>query len=143
MNNDKNKKTSKTGSSWIALVILFFVTLFSGAEKKDGIFFYIVYVFIFVCSAMIILALIKTKLAKRADRAGTKSAAAEEKYAARDEKAVHFDAERQSGDSKYSGYDHDTAHRLEQLDSFYKNGIVDKKEYKQLRERYLNDRPDY
>ena len=134
MNSDDNKKNKKPTPYALILVIL--AVLFNVAADADalsnGTFFLVVVILALVTAAVVIVKkLLGAKSGERSTAAPGKAAAPQR------ETALHFDLSKERSEGKYASYDHDTAHRLEQLDSFLKNGIIDKKEYRLLKERYL------
>ena len=134
MSSDDNKKKKKPTPYALILVVL--AVLFNVAADADalsiGIFAIFAAIFA-VGTAVVIIAkkLLGAKSSERSTTAPGKTAAPQR------ETALHFDFSKERSEGKYASYDHDTAHRLEQLDSFLKNGIIDKKEYRLLKERYL------
>ena len=134
MSSDDNKKNKKPTPYALILVIL--AVLFNVAADADslsnGTFFLVVVILALVTAAVVIVKkLLGAKSGERSTTATGKAAAPQR------ETALHFDFSKERSEGKYASYDHDTAHRLEQLDSFLKNGIIDKKEYRLLKERYL------
>ena len=133
MSSDDNKKKKPTP---YALILVVLAVLFNVAADADalsiGIFAIFAAIFA-VGTAVVIIAkkLLGAKSGERSTTAPGKAAAPQR------ETALHFDFSKERSEGKYASYDHDTAHRLEQLDSFLKNGIIDKKEYRLLKERYL------
>ena len=108
------------------------VVLFNVAADADSLSIGISAIFAAILA--VVFAAKKLLGAKSGERNTTASGKA---AAPQREAALHFDFSKERSDGKYALYDHDTAHRLEQLDSFLKNGIIDKKEYRLLKERYL------
>lgn len=134
MSSDDNKKNKKPTPYALILVVL--AVLFNVAADADslsnGTFFLVVVMLALVTAAVVIVKkLLGAKSGERSTTATGKAAAPQR------ETALHFDLSKERSEGKYALYDHDTAHRLEQLDSFLKNGIIDKKEYRLLKERYL------
>lgn len=134
MNSDDKKKKKKPTPYALILVVL--AVLFNIAADADalsiGIFAVFAVIFAVVTAAVIIAKkLLGAKSGERSTTSPGKAAAPQR------EAALHFDSSKERSEGKYAAYDHDTAHRLEQLDSFLKNGIIDKKEYRLLKERYL------
>ena len=134
MSSDENKKNKKPTP--YALILIALAVLFNIAADADalsnGAFFVIVAILAVVTAAVIIAKkLLGAKSGERSTAATGKGAVPQR------EAALHFDLSKERSEGKYAAYDHDTAHRLEQLDSFLKNGIIDKKEYRLLKERYL------
>lgn len=134
MNSDDKKKNKKPTPYALILVVL--AILFNVAADADalsnGAFFVIVAILAAVTAAVFAAKkLLGAKSGERSTTAAGKAAAPQR------ETALHFDLSKERSEGKYAAYDHDTAHRLEQLDSFLKNGIIDKKEYRLLKERYL------
>ena len=138
MNSDGKKKNKKPKP--YALILIALAVLFNIAADADslsnGAFFVIVAILAVVTAA--VFAAKKLLGAKSGERSTADAKAA----APQREAALHFDMSKERSEGKYAAYDHDTAHRLEQLDSFLKNGIIDKKEYRLLKERYLRDRKE-
>ena len=134
MNSDDNKKNKKPTPYALILVVLaiLFNVVADADSLSNGAFFVIVAILAVVTAAVIIAKkLLGAKSGERSTTAAGKAAAPQR------EAALHFDSSKERSEGKYAAYDHDTAHRLEQLDSFLKNGIIDKKEYRLLKERYL------
>lgn len=122
-------KKGKTPGYTVAAIIIFLLVI-----NSTGI------VLPLLCmAAIVIIAAVKISAIKKN---GTDSgeASVEKAVSVNKEKALHFDKQSKRSARKYAAYDHDTAHRLEQLDTFLKNGIIEKKEYLLLKERYLNSR---
>lgn len=135
MNSDDKKKNKKPTPYALILVVL--AVLFNIAADADalsiGIFAVFAVIFAVVTAAVIIAKkLLGAKSGEKTAPSAGKATAAPQR-----ETALHFDLSKERSEGKYAAYDHDTAHRLEQLDSFLKNGIIDKKEYRLLKERYL------
>ena len=129
MSSDDNKKKKPTP---YALILAVLVVLFNVAADADALSIGISAIF------AAILAVVFAAKKLLGAKSGERSTAAPGKAAApQREAALHFDLSKERSEGKYASYDHDTAHRLEQLDSFLKNGIIDKKEYRLLKERYL------
>lgn len=133
MSSDDNKKKKPTP---YALILVVLAVLFNVAADADalsnGTFFLVVVILALVTAAVVIVKkLLGAKSGERSTTVPGKAAAPQR------ETALHFDLSKERSEGKYASYDHDTAHRLEQLDSFLKNGIIDKKEYRLLKERYL------
>ena len=129
MSSDDNKKKKPTP---YALILAVLVVLFNVAADADSLSIGISAIFAAILA--VVFAAKKLLGATRGERNTTASGQA---AAPQREAALHFDFSKERSDGKYALYDHDTAHRLEQLDSFLKNGIIDKKEYRLLKERYL------
>lgn len=129
MSSDDNKKKKPTP---YALILAVLVVLFNVAADADSLSIGISAIF------AAILAVVFAAKKLLGEKSGERSTTASAKAAApQRETALHFDLSKERSEGKYASYDHDTAHRLEQLDSFLKNGIIDKKEYRLLKERYL------
>ena len=134
MSSDDNKKKKPTP---YALILVVLAVLFNVAADADvlsnGTFFLVVVILALVTAAVVVIVkkLLGAKSGERSTTAPGKAAVPQR------ETALHFDFSKERSEGKYASYDHDTAHRLEQLDSFLKNGIIDKKEYRLLKERYL------
>ena len=134
MSSDDNKKKKPTP---YALILVVLAVLFNVAADADalsnGTFFLVVVILALVTAAVVVIVkkLLGAKSGERSTTVPGKAAAPQR------ETALHFDFSKERSEGKYASYDHDTAHRLEQLDSFLKNGIIDKKEYRLLKERYL------
>ena len=133
MSSDDNKKKKPTP---YALILAVLVVLFNVAADADALSIGIFAIFAAILAVGTAAVIIAKKLLGA--KSGERSTAASGKTAApQREAALHFDFSKERSEGKYASYDHDTAHRLEQLDSFLKNGIIDKKEYRLLKERYL------
>lgn len=134
MSSDDNKKKKKPTPYVLILVVL--AVLFNVAADADALSIGIFAIFAAIFAVGTAVVIIAKKLLGA--KSGERSTAAPGKTAApQRETALHFDFSKERSEGKYASYDHDTAHRLEQLDSFLKNGIIDKKEYRLLKERYL------
>ena len=137
MSSDGKKKNKLPGSLALVLIVLAFVLDIAGDSNSVSISISAI-----GGAALIIAVLIAVKRLrgeKKKDKTERASApAASPSAAPQRETALHFDLSKERSEGKYALYDHDTAHRLEQLDSFLKNGIIDKKEYRLLKERYLS-----
>ena len=134
MSSDDNKKKKKPTPYALILVVL--AVLFNVAADADALSIGIFSIFAAIFAVGTAVVIIAKKLLGA--KSGERSTAAPGKTAApQREAALHFDFSKERSEGKYASYDHDTAHRLEQLDSFLKNGIIDKKEYRLLKERYL------
>ena len=129
MSSDDNKKKKPTP---YALILVVLAVLFNVAADADALSIGIFAIFAAILA--VVFAAKKLLGAKRGERS---TAASAKTAAPQREAALHFDLSKERSEGKYASYDHDTAHRLEQLDSFLKNGIIDKKEYRLLKERYL------
>ena len=133
MSSDDNKKKKPTP---YALILVVLAVLFNVAADADALSIGIFAIFAAIFAVGTAVVIIAKKLLGA--KSGERSTAASGKTAApQRETALHFDFSKDRSEGKYASYDHDTAHRLEQLDSFLKNGIIDKKEYRLLKERYL------
>ena len=129
MSSDDNKKKKPTP---YALILAVLVVLFNVAADADSLSIGISAIFAAILAVVFaVKKLLGEKSGERNTTAPGKAAAPQR------ETALHFDFSKERSEGKYASYDHDTAHRLEQLDSFLKNGIIDKKEYRLLKERYL------
>ena len=129
MSSDDNKKKKPTP---YALILVVLAVLFNVAADADSLSIGISAIFAAILA--VVFAAKKLFGAKSGERS---TAAAGKAAVPQREAALHFDLSKERSEGKYASYDHDTAHRLEQLDSFLKNGIIDKKEYRLLKERYL------
>lgn len=136
MNEKKNKK-SPVSAVVLIFVLLSLMNAFVEADNGEAI---ILLVSLAVTAALIFVAIKVLKSAGR-PKTGEQKQASSISFSGgkktETEKAIHYERGQERKAEKYAAYDHDTAHRLEQLDSFLKNGLIDKKEYRLLRERYL------
>lgn len=136
-------KNSKKPPNINAIIIIVAVILIS--MLSESLPYYMVTPMIVGIIFMAVVAIVLVNAAKKmmyASQSGAQKSAQSYakpavKSAPKHEEAKHYDFSVERSQGKYSAYDHDTAHRLEQLDSFLKNGIIDKKEYKLLKERYM------
>lgn len=119
MNQKNERRLNKTGTS-ILTVILLVLLSFSGSTAGG------ILVFILIAAGVAALAIyFAKKLSKPKEDA-----------------ARAYTTHETSRPRKYDPaeiQDRDSRRRLEQLDSFLKNGIIDKKEYVVLRAKYLRE----
>lgn len=120
MNRKNERRLNKTGTS-ILTVILLVLLSFSGSTAGG------ILVFILIAAGVAALAIYFVKKANKP----------------REEDAARAYTTHETVQSrKYDPaeiQDRDSRRRLEQLDSFLKNGIIDKKEYVVLRAKYLRE----
>ena len=158
MENKMGKKKKPAGSFWWVAVLLMLGAL-SETEGKVNIrrmlmpvrfWFYrmgidpewgipLLFTVVIVALILIIVAVAKRKVAAKSDKAPTPAPAAQR----RDPRTASFtkpDAHCVS--CELSGDDHfarDRQQRIRQLDEWLKNGIIDREEYRQLKQRYQRD----
>lgn len=141
MNENKNgsKKENKGCLSrfiWIGVILIFFLDIIAEAVPVSlGILLTIAIPIAFV--AFIVYADKKSKASKASDKPRNVQrpvAPPQRQYT----QASYTPPQRQYYDSDCmqasTGHDHER--RLEQLDAFYKNGLIDKEEYEMMKSRY-------
>lgn len=138
MNSDEKKNKKPTPYALILIVLVVLFNLAVGGDVLSNVISIINIVILAAVAVVVAAAVVMAKKSLGA-KTGEKTAPSAGKATAvpQREAALHFDFSKERSEGKYAAYDHDTAHRLEQLDSFLKNGIIDKKEYRLLKERYL------
>lgn len=124
--NNKNKNTNKGFSAGIAVMVLFFI-ISASAELGEG--------FIVALIALAVAAAAFWVAVKKAKETHKKEQTLEEKPRA-PRKTVDTHCEY---DELNCDFSHDYEKRIGQLNSFLKNGIIDRAEYNVLRERYTKN----
>ena len=152
----ENRKKKKGGSTWVAIVVMLAAALIGNIEK-DGATGFIVILAVMIAVLAVIAVIVAVRKASAASGAGrsgrtdpaARRAAVELKpfsIFTRDAKLEEnlFSDRRAQTTFDYGevnkAFSHDQQRRLQQLDSFLKNGIIEKEEYQILRNRYLNPR---
>ena len=162
-NKDKNRK--KGGSPWVAIAVMLAATVISSLENgRDGAVIVMMVVILAVLGAIVALVAVKKKAAGGAKttpyqtqtandskpRQSLKSSTATEgmkpfsiftKEATMEDFSFSHKKKPESCDYGQVNhtFSHDQQRRLEQLDSFLKNGLIEKDEYRKLRARYMKE----
>ena len=128
--NANNKKKNPVPGVVLGIVFLVLITAAENSGSIAAVFVLFTLVF---CAAVVIAAVRKTKKQQKPEETGTPSRGYTTHEDVPDAHCVVCEN---------TGEDHfvrDKARRIAQLDDFLKNGIIDKAEYRKLRERFEND----
>ena len=137
MNTSNNKKQTKKSGGLVPLLVVLAIAFSAVGELDEDTLFPIIGVGVFIAViAVIVFVTVKAVKKNTPTRTGASRGASPARPAARPvsraavragrgtEEAIH--CQHKSGKQKY----------LDQLDSFLANGIIDRAEYRTLRERY-------
>ncbi len=130
--NDKNKKPEEQKSAWSPLAIVA-ILIFTLAESGETALVTLLFTALIV--GAMVYALYKAFIAFRRRRGGEEDAAAPASAArpAQDFPAAQGTPGEIGGEDQLT---HDREQRLRQLDEWLESGLIDKKEYRELKERY-------
>ncbi len=150
---NSNNRRNKKGSGWGIAVVVAAVLISSLAEKLEDfrysfrglprldsfdlsrLEFLLVPLAVVLFTAAVAIAVYKAAKIRKAE-----SASAESYQSVR---RAPTKQDRSGFDAANSGYSHDRARRQAQLDSFLKNGIIDKAEYLVLMDRYKKEESQF
>ncbi len=128
--NANNKKKNSVPGIVFAVV---FLALITAAESSGSIALVFVLFTVIFCAAFVITAVKKGKKQQKPEENGTPPRG----YTTHEDVPdAHCVVCENTGEDHFS---RDKARRIAQLDDFLKNGIIDKAEYRKLRERFEND----
>ena len=128
--NANNKKKNPVPGIVFAIVLLVLIT---AAENSGSIALVFVLFIVIFCAAVVIAAVRKTK---KQQKPGETDKPLRSYTTHEDVPDAHCVVCENTGDDHFA---RDKARRIAQLDDFLKNGIIDKAEYRKLRERFEND----
>lgn len=128
--NANNKKKNPVPGIVFAIVLLALITAAENSGSIAAVFVLFTLVF---CAAVVIAAVRK---AKKQQKPGETDKPLRSYTTHEDVPDAHCVVCENTGDDHFA---RDKARRIAQLDDFLKNGIIDKAEYRKLRERFEND----
>ena len=127
MNTSNNKKQTKKSGGLVPLLVVLAIAFSAVGELDEDTLFPIIGVAVFI-AVIAVIVFVTVKAVKKNTPASAARRTAPARPAVRagrgTEEAIH--CQHKSGKQKY----------LDQLDSFLANGIIDRAEYRTLRERY-------
>ena len=147
---DRQNNKQKKGSPWAIIVVLLALAVANIGEFDEDLLMFILPVLIIIAAVAVVIRLrLKVRDGAKTD-AGTRGGGRQRGFSSAEEAIHHFDPRSRSfvkPDApcivcENTGEDHlerDKHNRIRQLDDWLKTGLIDRNEYRVLKDRYERD----